>query len=59
VTKQEWIDQVSRGLSKTMPDMYPSGYAAYLAEQYAEEGGYEKYLAGGYSADHLWEPEHA
>jgi hypothetical protein len=40
-----------------MPDMYPSGFARHLAEVRADEGGYAKYVAGGYASDKLWEPE--
>jgi hypothetical protein len=61
VTEEEWVAEVAevaRGLSKTMPDMYPSGYATYLAEQYAAEGGYQKYITGGFAPGKLWEPTH-
>lgn len=39
-----------------MPDMYPEGYAYWLAEQYANEGGYDKYRNGEYASGNLWEP---
>lgn len=57
MTRKEWVAAVARQISRTMPDMYPSGYALFLAESYAAEGGYEKYAAGGYAPDKLWEPE--
>jgi hypothetical protein len=56
VTREEWVQAVGRQLARTMPDMYPEGYAYWLAEQYADEGGYDRFVAGEFSDDHLWEP---
>lgn len=55
-SRKEWIEAVGRQLARSMPDMYPEGYAYWLAEQYANEGGWEAYRSGQYAADHLWEP---
>jgi len=56
LTKREWLEQMERGIARTMPDMYPSGYARFLAESRANEGGYEAYIAGKFANDKLWEP---
>lgn len=55
--RKEWIEAVGRQLARSMPDMYPEGYAYWLAEQYADEGGYDKYRNGKYASGNLWEPE--
>lgn len=56
MTREEWIQAVGRQLARTIPDQFGDGYAYWLAEQYADEGGYEKFLAGDYADDNLWEP---
>lgn len=57
MTRAEWIDAMERQLARTMPDMYPSGYARFLAEERDKEGGYDNYIAGKYADNHLWEPD--
>lgn len=57
MTKDEWIDAVARQLGRTMPDEFPDGFSRYMAEQYAAEGGYERFLAGDFAKENLWEPE--
>jgi hypothetical protein len=39
-----------------MPDMYPSGYADFLAEERAKEG-FDKYCNGDYPEGKLWVPD--
>lgn len=56
LTREQWIDQMERGLARTMPDMYPPGFARFEAEKKAEEGGYDNYCNGAYGVGKLWEP---
>lgn len=56
LSRQEWIDSMERQIARNMPDNHPSGYARFLAEARASEGGYEKYARGEYAPDNLWEP---
>lgn len=56
LTREEWIAAVERQIARTMPDQFPSGFARFTAEQYAEEGGYDAYLRGDFADGHLWEP---
>ncbi len=39
-----------------MPDEFPEGFAHYLAERYAENGEYEKYLADEFPEGMLYVP---
>ena len=57
LTREEWVAAVGGQLSRTGPDMYPEGYFYWLAEQYANEGGYDHYINGDYSANVLWSPD--
>jgi len=56
MTREQWIEEVSRGLTKTMPDMYPEGFADYLATSYADEGGYDSYINDEFPPGILWNP---
>lgn len=56
MTRDEWIQVVGRGFARTMPDMFPEGYAYYLAEFKADHGAYDAFVAGEFADDALYEP---
>jgi hypothetical protein len=56
MSKEEWIQAVGRGFARTMPDMFPEGYAYYLATYKADRGAYEAFLAGEFADESLYEP---
>jgi hypothetical protein len=57
LTREEWVAQMEIRLAFTTPDMYPSGFARFMAESHAEEGGYDRYVAGEYAPENIWEPK--
>ena len=56
LTKEEWIAQVQRQLAYTLPDEFPEGFSHHLAEEAAENGGYDAYREGRYPEGTLWVP---
>lgn len=56
MTREEWIEAVGRGFARSMPDMFPEGYAYWLAEQKANAGAYDAYLNGEFAEGSLYEP---
>lgn len=57
MSKEEWIRSVGSGFARKMPDQFPEGYAYWLAEQKAEKGAYDAYLAGEFASSSLYEPD--
>lgn len=54
--RDDWIEAVGRGFSGNMPDEFPEGYAYWLAQQKADEGAYEAFLAGEFPDGVLYAP---
>jgi hypothetical protein len=53
LSKFQWVEALARSFARTMPDMYPSSFAEFYAEELGKNGDYEKYLNGDYG-DLLW-----
>lgn len=55
MTRGEWIEALAHAWARKGPDEFPFGYYLFVATKAADEGDYDRYMAGEYAPGKLWQ----